>query len=1022
MTSPAAIDGYAKAAAALSANATEHSFRTPLEILLSGLAKGMHPQAEKLTVLQEPPREKDIGAPDFLITGKSGAPVGCVECKKPGENLESLIGGKQLKKYETLTPNILLTDYWRFYLLNGGEIAMRAELSKKPTAAQKQKTEELLRRFLDAETQTIGDARKLAAALAARCAPLRGSLAEKLPGDESALNGLFESFRDTVYRGLTHEEFADALAQTLAYGLLFAKLKAPDGKILDLYTAEQYIPQNFALIREITGFMKKLDESGYAEVKYLVNNILAAVNAVDTAAVAESMQYKKTGGNDEDDPFLNFYEFFLAEYDAKLRKARGVYYTPPPVVRFIVRAADDVLRRDFGLKDGLGNSNITALDFAAGTGTFMLEMFRQVFNGKAQAKRGALAREHLLKNFFGFEYLIAPYVIAHLKLSYFLADMGAELKFPARIPVYLTNTLDKISQQINLSLLPALTKEANQAQEIKDKKILVITGNPPYSGHSQNHGEFINQLLHGNDTSVAKKPKACENYYEADGASLNEKNLKWLQDDYVKFIRFAQWKMEQADEGIIAVITNHAFLDNPTFRGMRQSLLNTFNHLYFLDLHGNSKKQERAPGGGKDENVFDIQQGVSISIFVKKPRLSKGIYHANFWGTRKRKYKQCAAENIGSIKWKTIDPCIKFCDKPFYLFIPINKKLAKEYSNFLSIPDIFPVNSVGIITARDDFTLAFDKKQLQKRLKQFVEMPVEDARTNFNLRKDARDWKITFAQKDLLESKLDKNNFCQIAYRPFDIRETYYTGNSRGFHCKPRDRIMRHMLAGKNLGLITSRRQSYQGHWNNAFITNIINEGHFRTDVNYLFPLYYNGTAMENGMPHENINPKFRKWLDEKYGKKYPPETILGYIYAKLHSPEYRKKYAEFLRLDFPRIPFPKEKKEFERLAKIGGALIKSHLLQNESGKTALRGKSENITVEEVEYNEKDKRLYINNDGYFSPVSAEVFNFQIGGYRPLEKFLKSRIERKLTLAEIQTMEKTAAAVEFTIKKMREIDG
>ncbi|MGI9305691.1 MAG: N-6 DNA methylase, partial [Gammaproteobacteria bacterium] len=571
---PASVRQYLKEISAVGAEATEHSYRSPLEIFLKTLAgdAAKTRKTGKLTVLHEPSRKKYIGAPDFLILNNGGAAVGCVECKNPGDNLDALAGGKQVKKYAALSPNIILTDYYRFILLREGKIADDIKLTKKSGAKELQAAEELLHAFFAAEAQSIGDAKELAAALALRCAPLRDALVEILPDDKSKLSGLFKSFQQTIYRELDGAQFADALAQTLVYGLLMAKLKASDGEKLDLYNAEKHIPQNFALIGEIVGFLKELRRAEYQSVQYLTESVLAAVNAMDERAVADSMAYKKNTGGE--DPYLNFYETFLAAYDAEMKKSRGVYYTPPSVARFIVRAADDILRRDFGLAKGLGDPKVTALDFAAGTGTFMLEMFRQIFGEASPAQRRALAREHLLKNFYGFEFLIAPYVIAHLKLSRFLEDNGAALQNGERVHVYLTNTLEQVSKQTAMDFMPALVEETATAQQIKNRDILVITGNPPYSAVSQNNGEWIKTLLRA--------------YFQADGKPLGERNPRWLQDDYVKFIRFAQWKMEQINEGVVAIITNHAFLDNPTFRGMRESLLKTFNRLYFLDLHGNS--------------------------------------------------------------------------------------------------------------------------------------------------------------------------------------------------------------------------------------------------------------------------------------------------------------------------------------------------------------------------------------------------------------------------------------------------
>ena len=570
------------------------------------------------------------------------------------------------------------------------------------------------------------------------------------------------------------------------------------------------------------------------------------------------------------------------------------------MVKFIVRAVDDLLRRDFNLPNGLAETNaVTALDFAAGTGTFMLEMIRTVLADATPARRDLLAHGHILKNFYGFELLMAPYAIAHLKLSQFLADNDVPLRQNERINIFLTNTLEQISKQVELPMMPKLAEEANRAQQIKDSPVLVITGNPPYSGHSQNKGEWISNLL--------------KTYKEVDGKPLGERNPKWLQDDYVKFIRFAQWKMERVEHGIVAIITNHSFLDNPTFRGMRQSLLNTFDTLYFLDLHGNTNKKEIAPDGGKDENVFDIQQGVAISLLVKNPKAKqKGVFHADLYGRRDDKYNACLESDLNTVSWKEIKPT-----SPYYLLISRDEKAAKRYDAFYSVQQIFTMHSVGIVTARDQLTLAFTGDEIRCRSKAFAEMPPEQARQHFDLGADARDWKIELAQNDLCRGALDDEKFCEIVYRPFDLRHTYYTGKSRGFHCMPRGEVMRHMLTGSNLGLLTSRitKDAFS-----CFCTNLIaaHKSAVRYDITYLFPLYRYDIEMGEAVRHENLSPEFRRWIDDRYGTAHPPENILGCIYAILHSPDYRNRYADFLRSDFPRIPFPADNAEFQRLATLG--------------------------------------------------------------------------------------------------------
>ncbi|WP_423907685.1 type ISP restriction/modification enzyme [Candidatus Spongiihabitans sp.] len=997
MTAP--INEYLKAIGALAdSEATEFSFRTPVENMLETLA----PLGFK--ILQEPSRIRDIGAPDFLITNRAAATVGYVECKKPGENLQVLAKSAQMERYRSLSPNIILTDYSRFMLLHDGKVIREEMLSKQADA--KQKVVELITQFFTADAQKIGTAKDLANALAVRCGWLRHRLEQSLRHEQTRLHGLMSAFKEVIYTDIDSDQFADALAQTLVYGLLMAKLKAPDDAAVDLYNVEKFIPQNFALIREITGFLKTMEESDHAEINYLVQDILATVNAMDRAAVTESMSYRNRRGlGDEDDPYIYFYENFLAAYDTKLREQRGVYYTPPPVVRFIVRAVDKTLRTCFKLPAGLANEQVTALDFAAGTGTFLLEMMRHALEGKDKSKRNQIVRWHLLKNFHGFEYLIAPYVIAHLKLSQYLTDVDATPQRDERINVFLTNTLEQIPQQVSIPFMPALTRETEQAQKIKEKEILVIVGNPPYSGHSQNNSDWITNLI--------------EEYKKVDGQPLGERNPKMLQDDYVKFIRFAQWKMEQAGQGMVAIITNHGFLDNPTFRGMRQSLQTTFDRLYFLDLHGNARKKETAPDGGQDQNVFDIQQGVAISILIKKPGLDKGVFHGDLWGERAAKYQQCAEQSIESIQWKEIKPVA-----PFYLFIPRDNKLAGQYEKLPSIIDIFQSNSTGIKSHRDHFAFAFCAEEIKARINKMIDANIgtEDLREIYNV-KDTRDWKLDCARQSLINAHSFDDFLRPCLYRPFDIRWCYYGKETMDRH---RPGVMRHILAGENLGLATVRQVKAGKTWQHCLVSTHLIESTFVSnktgEITYLFPLYRYDDEMGETIRHENLKPKFRQWIDARYGEKFPPEQILGCIYAVLHSPDYRQRYADFLRMDYPRIPFPSAQSEFIRLAAIGNSLIAAHLLKaNCYGEIELRGEGTAHRVERIHHDPTTNRLHFNKTEYLAPLAAAVFNFQIGGYRPLEKFLKSRKNRVIT-KDIDTLEKAANVIAFTIEKIKEIDG
>ena len=1010
-------------------DATEASYRTSIETMLQEAAKEF---GANVDILHEPGRAKDLGSPDFRVSSKGGGIVGYVECKTPGADLHKLTGKKQIQKYRALSENILLTDSFRWLHLRGGNTVADVRLSEK---RDRETASDMLRAFLSADAARIGDSKKLAAVLAKRCAMLRKGLARhEHDNGQSRLNRLLGEFRQTLDRDLDFPRFADIFAQTVVYSLLMAKLSSPAGGKLTLATVRGRISENFPVIRDITTFLTNLEDSRYEDIHWIVTDILAVINEMDAAAVAESMSYKK-GVGDGDDPYLNFYEIFLAEYDAKLRENRGVYYTPSPVVKFIVRAADDLLKRDFNIPAGFAaKSDITALDFAAGTGTFMLEMARLTLDGAGKAKRDMLVRGHFLKNFYGFELMASAYAISHLKLSRFLADNDVALRGDERIQIYLTNTLEKTGAQIELALLPKLAAEAESAQKVKDSPVLVIVGNPPYSAASQNKsaeqykrehkkikGRIVNDVrdtwIGGLLRGIDNGEKVGGSYYEVDGEPLDEKNPKLLQDDYVKFLRFAQRKMDKAGRGIVAVITNHAFLENPTFRGMRQSLMKTFDALYFWDLHGNSNKQEKPPEGGADNNVFDIQQGVAVSLLVKNPAAKKkGVFHADLWGKRKAKYDACLEKTVGNIKWAKIKPAA-----PFYFFVPHDNKGAKKFRQEWSVPDIFAMNGSGVKTHRDHFAYGFSAEEIEARMRDFTNAGVDSRtlREKYNL----KGWDFEGARKALAKSRPLGESLKQCMFRPFDARWCYYSGHIIERH---RPEVMPQMFSGDNLGLVTVR-QVAEDSFNHVFVADKITDSRVTLSnkgTAYLYPLYRHENGMGKSEQRQNFTAEFRRWVDERYGKSHKPEDILGCIYATLHSPDYRKRYVAFLRTDFPRIPFPESNAEFKRLAAIGGKLMDAHLLRaNCAGKYGkLGGEGMSHKVENVRYDENAGRLYFNKAEYFAPLPPDIFNFQIGGYKPLDKFLKSRKERVLSLDETETMEKAANAIAFTIKKMGEIDG
>ncbi|MBL8907272.1 MAG: N-6 DNA methylase [Rhizobiales bacterium] len=1012
---------------------TEHTDRGALENLLQAVAESCNPGT---TVQNEPKRVAAKGAPDFKISRK-GLILGYVENKAIGENLDKILRSTQITNYKSLSQNIVLTDYLHFIWISKDgiqrEVLCHATDLENPRFKLREDrivaVHKLLQGFFSTAPEGIGRSQQLALALATRSKLLRDYLAEELVRQErehkeGKLYGLFQVFRDQVFHELTLKEFADAFAQMLAYGLFLARLNS-GAEPVTLHNAREYVPGSFRLIRELIDFLTELDRNEYRDIRWVVEEVLSIVNGLDLPAIHEDLSFKqrkaisrKVRASDEDehrlferDPFIYFYEDYLKAYDPKMRKGRGVYYTPPPIVNFIIRAVDDILKRTFEIADGLADhKRVTLLDFACGTGTFLLEVFQRIFDnigGPESGRADLIVREHMLKNLFGFEYLIAPYTIAHLKLSQYLKDKGHVLKDRERLQVFLTNTLEPIHPEPNF-LLPAVAAEAKAAQVVKDRPILVITGNPPYSGHSKNKGEWITRSIDGYKFTT-----------EIDDAGrefqkpLGERNPKWLNDDYVKFIRFAQLKMDVVDAGIVGIITNHSWLDNPTFRGMRQSLMRTFEQIYVIDLHGSTKRKERAPDGSEDENVFDIQQGVAISIFIKGGNLEHGVWRADIWGKRLSKYRVAADEALQTIGVVPISPA-----SPSYLFLKQDEVVRGEYEAGWRITDIMPTNVLGFQTHRDAFAISFSEAEMFSKLSLFSDPHVaeEELHQLYGL-KSNRDWSLPDARESARKGMLKQPQV--IAYRPFDERWSEFSALTMDY---PRRELLDHVAGRKNLSLLVPRQIGI-GSWQHAFVTNLPAESCLISSdtksQNYVFPLY---TFGKDGTAHENLGEQFRNGIDARYDRLYTPQEVMAYVYAVLHAPSYRRRYLEFLRADFPRIPLPVTAESFEALSHLGWALVQAHLLRDvpKKGLATYHGKGDHI-VDAVRYSPDDKAIWINESQMFKPVPQEIWDFHIGGYRVLDKYLKSRKGRKLSLDEINHIGRVADSLAFTIQQMGKID-
>ena len=1018
-------------------DAREESYYPHFSRLLESFAEDTGKKHIQVTTL---PKKTEAGNPDFRVWDGRQKIIGYIEAKKPGENLDFIEDSEQLTRYRSIFPNLILTDFHEFRLYRNGELFDKVLLAR-PFIAKKLKTippvenEEkfitLLEKFFAFSLPKVFTAENLAVELAKRTGFLRDEVIarelEQAEQGKGKLYGFYTAFKRYLVPNLTPKDFADIYAQTITYGLFAARTRATGE--FNRKLAYDLIPQTIGILRDVFSFISLGTLSPHMEV--MIDDIAEVLQAADVKKILDEY-YRKGKG---EDPIVHFYETFLNIYDPGTREKRGVYYTPEPVVKYIVRAIHDLLKTHFGLQDGLASKEVTLLDPAGGTLTFPAEAIKlavEEYTGKyGEAGKTQLIRNQILKNFYAFELMMAPYAIGHIKISFLLEELGYTMQKDDRFKLYLTNTLDMEDlKQTEIPGLESLSDENHLAGAIKQKEsILVILGNPPYSGHSANKNDWTERLL-------KEDIDGAQSYFKVDGQPLGEKNPKWLQDDYVKFLRFAQWKIHKAGQGIVGMITNHSYLDNPTFRGMRQSLMKTYSEIYIINLHGNSLKKETTPEGGKDENIFDIRQGTAIAIFVKN-KSAKGckIYHRDIFGLREEKYEWLEKKSFKKKDYDMLNP-----ETPWYFLAQNDIGEIEHYTGWWKIADIFPVFSAGIVTARDNLTIKWSAAEVKNTTNLFAKMDVEIARQTYGLGKDTRDWKIALAQEDLKKTGLAPERICTLLYRPFDTRFTYYTGNSRGFHCMPRNDVMQHMFKD-NVALVIPRQFKEES---GALVSKVI-VGHKSVsayDINSIFPLYlYDSEHKSKRFPvstmmlfepekefgtykgkKANISQKIFAQLEKAYGKVPTPEQILGYCYAVLYSNRYREKYAEFLKIDFPRIPFTKSFELFKAMSALGEELIELHLLKHKAlNKPAVKyvGSGKDDTITKLRYDEERSRVFINENKCFENVPPELWNYQIGGYKVLEHYLKDRKGRQMDDAGYFC--RMAASLTKTMEVQREID-
>jgi hypothetical protein len=1049
MTGKSLFDAYFRAlhGIALQGDAREESFYPALAGMLQAVAGASGRESIRVTTL---PKATDAGNPDMRLWNGTDRIVGYVEAKKPTEErLDDIEESEQLKRYRATFPNFILTNFLEFRLYRDGArvetvLAGRpyvlTQLGTAPPVEKPAELQALLSRFLDFSLPKLYSAESLAVELAKRTRMLRDVIALQLEQEErtpGALKGFYEAFKQFLIGTLTADGFAGLFAQTVAYGLFAARTRSGNG--FSRRAAADGIPRTIGVLRRLFRYLSQEDLP--EQLAWCVEDIAEVLDVADVPGILDRYYRERKGG----DPIVHFYETFLAQYDPAERERRGVYYTPEPVVGYIVRSLHGILKEQFGQGDGLASEGVTLLDPAAGTMTFVARAaqeavaeFESKYGGGARA---GFIRSHVLRNFYAFELMMAPYAIGHLKMSFLLEELGHRLSGDERMPFYLTNTLDiEELDQTALPGLSALAEESRLASAVKRQTpILVILGNPQYSGHSTNVGAWIRGLI--------------DAYKQVDGKPLGERNPKWLQDDYVKFLRFAQWKVEQAGRGVVGMITNHSYLDNPTFRGMRQSLMRTFDEICILDLHGNSLKRETCPDGSPDHNVFDIRQGVAIAMFIKRGERTKSdavVRFAELYGLREAKYAWLSAHDRTNTDWQLLRPA-----SPLHLFVPRDNELESDYRRFAGVHEIFPVNSVGVVTSRDSLTIQWTPEDVWTTVNAFSRMDPELARQGYSLGKDAQDWKVSLAQRDLLDSGPSREMVVPILYRPFDVRHTYYTGRSGGFICRPRPEVMRHMVAGENVALMFLRQVKTTPDWSHCFVADRIAEccvmSNRTSEIGYISPLYlypepkppegrkkgggrYVAMALFEtralyGERKPNLNPSLMDALAAAYGEALAPEDIFHYVYAVLYAPAYRAKYAQLLRMDFPRIPFAAEPPVFARMAALGERLAGLHLPRSpdlDPPACRFEGQGDDRIGKDrksgLRYDPGAQRVYINAAQHFAPVPEAVWAYQVGGYQVCEKWLRDRKGRRLDLEDIRAYCRIVTALGRTIDLQREIDA
>lgn len=1016
---------------------TEHSFRGDLQRLLE--------DTTGYKVINEQKRI-DCGAPDLALY-KKDVPYAYFEAKDiEGGDLDGRNKNKkQFDRYKAALGTIVFTDYLDFHLYEDGILQTRAELAyiEKGHIVL---NENALPRFISIlehlialHPQKITSSKKLAILMANKAKLIAEAVMLELKSDEEQTGSLYmqlKAFKDVLNKDIDESRFADLYAQTIAYGFFAARIHDDSPNNFTIKEAADLIPETNPFLRQL--FQNLAAYNVNKSIAWIVDDLVTIFAATDVKKLRKNFEteYQKR------DPMIHFYEDFLACYNPEAKKKYGVFYTPQPVVEFIVRAVDDILKSDFGLAEGLADTSkvdtpvengisqhrVQILDPATGTGTFLAEVVSRIKERQQPGIWPKYVREHLLPRVYGFEYMIAPYTIAHLKLDMLMNLSTADkeqLTNEDRVNIYLTNSLIKDDIKPKYIFAQEIANEANKANKIKHSApVMVMLGNPPYAVSSNNKGDDFKWI----ETLLKDYKKG-----------LNEKKLN-LDDDYIKFIRLAQYYVERTGEGIVAYISNNSFIDGVTHRQMRRELMRCFDDIYILDLHGNYRKNEISPDGSEDENVFNIMQGVSINIFVKKKDSANKpaeIHHYDLFGARDEKYKFLSKNTIQTIPWHLVQPI-----EPNLFFVPKDFSFVEEYKKGFRISDFLSKNNSGVKTDRDLLFYDIEIENLRKRIKYLLGGNIDDSFREKYTVKDSSSYNLTDRIK---KAAYNESYITLCQYRPLDFQYIYYDPK---IISRPGEKIFRNIINKKNLALLTTRNISSKVDFQHVFVSENVTDLHSVSDQTYVFPLYLYPEDGELDLDteckpnmDENIWRTIENWV--KYGQAFKPlttneqngllgfdaapeephfltpEDIFDYIYGVLHSPHYREKYKEFLKVDFPRIPYPKNKEEFEHYKECGHQLRELHLMHNVPDDLYSYDIQGSDLVEQPHW--RDNRVFINNNQYFDKVPEAAWNMYIGGYQPAQKWLKDRKGRKLEFDDIEHYRKIIAVLMETARIMKQID-